>query len=591
MRSSTMRRVMAWALIALGVGGAPALAQEHIPGKVEVAWDRYYTYEQLVEQMKAIATAYPTLCTVKSIGKSGQGRDVYIAVVNNPATGDDTSKPAMWIDGNVHGNEIQAGEVVVYTLWYLTKAFGKNERITELLNDYAFYLLPSQNPDGRDNWFNAPNNSSSSRSNLRPEDDDQDGLIDEDGPDDLDGDGSITTMWMPDPNGRWVRSNTDARVFVRLPDGKRPLDGKAYTPIGQEGIDNDGDGLFNEDGPGGDDMNRNWPSDWQPNFVQGGAGLFPLSNPEPRAIATFIMAHPNIAGVQSYHNAGGMILRGPGASYRESTYPGDDRGTYDEIARIGEQMLPYYKSMVIYRDLYTVHGGFVNWTAEGLGIFSFTNEMWNDNKYFYRDGGDEDERNWIWRDKLNFGQVFKDYTEFDHPRYGKVLIGGPNKWSSRVTPTFMLEEECHRNFAFTMLHAENMPRLRFGKTEVKRLSDAVYQVSFELWNDKLIPTRSGIARNSRIGPADILFTTPADAALDHDHSHPSVVTAGTLSSWIDTQFDAVTHEPGRLLNDRGIPGKTFRLFRVIVKGAEGSKIRLRYESQKAKTVETVVELR
>ena len=579
--------------LALGVAcsASPSLAQTHIPAKVEIAWDRYYTYPELVQQMQDIATAYPTICTVKSIGKSGQGRDVYLAIVNNPATGDHTSKPAMWIDGNVHGNEIQAGEVVVYTLWYLTKAFGKNEHLTELLDNYAFYLLPSQNPDGREYWFSGPNTPNSSRSNQRPVDDDQDGLFDEDPPDDLDGDGSITSMWRPDPNGQWVRSNIDARVFVRLPAGKRPLDGNAWSSAGSEGIDNDGDGQINEDGPGGDDMHRTWPSDWQPNYVQGGAGQFPLSNPETRAIAAFIAAHPNIAGVQSYHNTGGMILRGPGASYREGMYPGDDRAAYDEIARIGEQMLPHYRSMVIYRDLYTVHGGFVNWTAEGLGIFSFTNEMWSTEKYFYREGGDDEERSWIWRDKLNFGQVFKDYTEFDHPRYGKVLIGGPNKWSARVTPTFMLEEELHRNFAFTMLHAEHMPRLRFGKNEVKQLSPGVWSITVEIWNDQLIPTRSGIARANRIGPADLLFCYPQNEAFNRDKASAAVLSAGTLGSWIDKQFDAVTHEPGRLQNDRGIPGNSYRLFRFIVKGSEGENVKLRYESEKAKTIETSIELR
>lgn len=573
------------------VAAAPSLAQPHIPSKVEIAWDRYYTYPELVDQVNRIAAAYPDICKVVTIGKSRQGRDLIVAIVNNPATGPDTSKPAMWIDGNVHGNEIQAGEVVVYTLWYLTKAFGNNQQLTTLLDNYAFYLLPSQNPDGRDYWFEGPNTPHSSRSNQRPVDDDQDGLFDEDPPDDLDGDGSITTMWRPDPNGQWVRSRTDPRVFVRLKQGERAADGDAWTNVGSEGIDNDNDGLINEDGPGGDDMNRDWPSDWLPSYVQGGAGQFPLANPETSAIARFILDHPNIAGVQSYHNTGGMILRGPGAGYRESMYTADDRAAYDEIARVGEQMLPHYRSMVIYRDLYTVHGGFVNWTAEGLGIFSFTNEMWSTAKYFYREEGDADERQWIWRDRLNFGEVFKDYTEYDHPRYGKVLIGGPNKWASRVTPTFMLEEELHRNFAFTMLHADHMPLLRFGRIETAQFGPGVWSITFELWNDKLIPTRSGVARNNRIGPADLLFCRPAGEPFNRDASSTSVITSGRVSSWLDRQFDAVAHEPGRIQNHAGIPGKSYRIFRFLVKGAAGDQYIIRYESRKAKTVETTVELR
>jgi len=583
-RRARVASVLGLVLGAVGLLTPVAHAQENIPSKVEIAWNRYYTYEELIAHAQQLAAAYPDIVKPVNIGKSGQGRDMWVFIVNNPATGPDTSKPAMWIDGNVHGNEIQAGEVVLYTLWYLTKANGVNPQLTKLLENYSFYLLCSQNPDGRDNWFKAANTPNSSRSNLRPVDDDQDGVADEDGPDDLDGDGSITSMWKEDPEGEWNRSETDPRVFIRVKPGEKGH----WRPLGSEGIDNDGDGEINEDGPGGDDMNRNWPSDWQPNFVQGGAGLFPFSNPEPRAIGMFIMDHPNIAGVQSYHNAGGMILRGPGASYREGVYGGEDRAAYDEIARVGEQMLPYYRSMVIYRDLYTVHGGFVNWTAEGLGIFSFTNEMWNDSKYFYREGGDDAERNDIWRNRMNFGQVFKDYTEYNHPKYGKILIGGPNKWSSRVTPTFMLEEECHRNFAFTMFHADNMPMLAFGRTEVAKAGN-LWTITLEIKNDKLIPSRSGIARGNRIGTVDLLTCRGKSEAPGA--ASKVVVTAGSVSRFDDKTIDPIQHEPWRVQLPGGIPGKGRRLFRFYVTGNEGDDVVFTYTSQKAKTVETTVKLK
>jgi hypothetical protein len=172
-----------------------------------------------------------------------------------------------------------------------------------------------------------------------------------------------------------------------------------------------------------------------------------------------------------------------------------------------------------------------------------------------------------------------------------VLIGGPNKWASRVTPTFMLEEELHRNFAFTMLHAESMPLLRFGKAETKEMSPGVWSITVEIWNDKLIPTRSGIARNNRIGAPDILYCRPASEAFNRDGSSAAVVAAGSVPGWLDRQFDAVRHEPGRMQNDRGIPGNSLRLFRFIVRGAGGEGVTLRYESPKAKTIETTIPLR
>jgi hypothetical protein len=567
------------AALVVACAGAAARAQENIPAKVEIPFNRYYKYVELEEWFKKIAAAYPEIVELREIGKSGEGRSLWVAIVNNPKTGPHTSKPAMWIDGNVHGNEIQASEAVLYSLWYLTKAYGHNPDLTKLLDNYSFYFLPSQNPDGREHWFLDAQTSSTSRTNRRPVDNDRDGLFDEDGPDDLDGDGSITQMWKADPNGRWIRDRNDPRVFIRVADDEKG----EWTYLGQEGIDNDGDGQINEDGPGGDDMNRNWPSDWQPDYVQFGAGLYPFSDPEPRAVGRFIMDHPNIAATQSYHNAAGMILRGPGAAYRENMYPPSDVRVYDEIGHKGEDLLPYYRYLVIYSGLYTVYGGFVNWCAEGLGIFSFTNEMWTESKYFQRDVSNPDEkRMWLFRDRLQFGQTFTPYHEFDHPQFGKVLIGGLNKWSSRVTPTFMLEEECHRNFGFTMFHADQMPIVRFGRTDVvKGAAPDTWVVTTEVHNDKLIPTRSGVARMKGIGTNDLLTCEPASA----------VSAAGTLDSWLDQRIDEVRHEPARIQLPGGIPGRSQVIFRYYLTGHAGDKITLRFAAEKAKGIEQVVELK
>ncbi len=549
-----------------------ARSQENIPGKVDIAFNRYYTYEELLDHLHAIADAYPDIVTLTHIGDSGQGRPMYVATVNAPGTGPDTSKPSMWIDGNVHGNEIQAAEVVLYSLWYLTKAYGHNEDLTKLLDTHSFYFLLSQNPDGREYWMTHANTPHSSRWNQKPVDNDHDGLFDEDGPDDLDGDGSITTMWIKDPDGRWKRDENDPRIFRRVKEDEQG----EWTRLGEEGIDNDGDGRINEDGPGGNDMNRGWPTDWKPSYIQWAAGVYPLANPETKAIADFILTKPNIMASQSYHNFGGMLLRGPGAKYMESAYPREDRKVYDEIGKKGEDILPYYKYMVIYKDLYGVHGGFVNWMAEGLGAYSFTNELWTPSKYFQRDIEPDEERAWFFRDKLQFGQTFTPYKEYDHPQYGKVLIGGLNKWSMRTTPTFMLEEECHRNFAFTMFHADQMAELSWGPVSVKQTPSGLWIATVEVKNDHLMPTRSGIQAKAHIGENDLLICQP---------SQGEVVLAGKINDRRDRTMDEIRHEPGRIQLVRGVPGHGRVLYRFYIKGTQGESVTLRYQAQRARDIE------
>src|SRR5262249_21985787 len=369
---------------ALAALAAAASAQDTRVPRVQIAWDRLYDYDGIVGLCQQLADANPELCRLQWLGESFEGRNMPLLVISNPHTGPEEGKSAMWVDGNVHGNEVQGGEACVYLAWLLLERHGELPEITQLVDDRAFYICPMVNPDGREAWFRDPNTPSSSRSGRAPVDDDHDGLFDEDPPNDLDGDGEILQMRVrvPPGEGTYRVSPDDPRRMEAVPKEKRQELGADIIPLGLEGIDDDGDGRINEDGPGGYDLNRNWPSDWQPEWIQGGAGAFPLCYQEPDHIARFLLAHPNVAAVQSFHNNGGMILRGPGTKSREDFYPGQDREVYDAIAKEGEAILPYYKSMVIWKDLYEVHGGFVNWAAEGLGIIAFTNEMWNDDQYF-----------------------------------------------------------------------------------------------------------------------------------------------------------------------------------------------------------------
>jgi hypothetical protein len=369
-----------------------------------------------------------------------------------------------------------------------------------------------------------------------------------------------------------------------VPVDKRVEWGADYVHLGREGIDNDGDGRVNEDGPGGYDLNRNWPSDWQPEHIQNGAGLYPFSHPESAAIGRFIIAHPNIAAVQSFHNSGGMILRGPGSAARESFYPVSDLRAYDAIARDGEKILPHYRALVIWKDLYDVHGGFVNWTAEGLGIVSFTNEMWEEGQYFgpsLGDGDDvnvgSDENQHFFDDRLMFGETWVDWHPAQHPQYGDVELGGFRKMTWRVPPAFMIEEMLHRNAAFCVYHATQLPKVVAGDVSVEPAAGGagdMHVVTVEFRNERWIPTRTALAGERGIGRPDIVTIEGEDL---------TVIAGGAGADRFElSKFDAVEHEPARLRLESGIPGHGTVRLRWIVRGSGGFRVRL--EMRQAGTV-------
>ncbi len=361
--------------VSMGAGQQPPSGSDpHY--KVRLDFNRWHDVAELKSDFETLQKAWPKFLKVSSLGTSHDGRDIILMTVNNPDTGPESGKAGMYIEANVHGNEIQGGEVALYTIWYLMENYGRIDRITRLVDERVFYIIPTVNPDGRDHFLQGTG--AGARTGHVPVDDDNDGTADEDGDDDLNGNGVIEQIRKYVPGQGTLRKNAqDPRILEPVPAGQTG----DYVLLGSEGIDNDGDGRVNEDPVGGYDGNRNWASNWQPNYIQGGAMDYPFQLPEAKAVNDFLKAHPNIAGVQSYHNSGGMILRGPGAEW-QGEYPRSDVTAYDELGRQGERMLPYYRYLVIWSGLYTVHGGFIDWTNDGLGILSFSNELWNGGQDF-----------------------------------------------------------------------------------------------------------------------------------------------------------------------------------------------------------------
>jgi hypothetical protein len=576
----------------LTASSAPAQKASDPAFKVKLDFDRWHDCGELYTDMKRLQAAFPKFLKLESIGKSYEGRDLWLMTVNNPATGPESGKAGMYIEANVHGNEIQGGEVCLYTIWYLMENYGRIPDITRLVDERVFYIIPTVNPDGRQYFMEGPGGNA--RSGHVPVDDDNDGLVDEDGPEDINGNGIIEQIrkYVPGQgNYRLSRANPD--VLEPVPYGETG----DYILLGQEGVDNDGDGRVNEDGPGSYDPNRNWPSDWQPDYVQSGAMDYPFQLPEAKAVSDFLKAHPNIAGVQSYHNSGGMILRGPGAE-AVGEYPATDVRFYDELGQNGERILPFYRYIVIWSGLYTVHGGFIDYTNDGLGIISFSNELWNNGQYFTSPELKEEQADpsspiapaqsrYYFDHYLEFGDEYVKWTPFDHPQFGKVEMGGVwKKYQGRVPPRFMNEELCHRNMAFSLYQADQMPLVRAAGTEVEKIGGNVYRVFVDIANPKVAPTvMARAAQNATVRP-DLLLTEGRDvevvAASFIDDK--TVYKANPSVTPLVEQKDLK-----RILIRNGQPGKTTRTAVLIVKGS--GPMTVTYDSVKGGKVSQTVTLK
>ena len=493
--------------------------------KVAVSWNKYYDHAGITDILRKIAKAHPNLARLESIGKSFGGKDIWCISVTDYAKGDPNKKPGMYIDGNIHSNEVQGSEFSLYTAWYLTESFYDTKFIKELLADKIFYIIPTINPDARDVFFKMPNNASSPRSGIVPIDNDMDGLVNEDGYDDLDGDGNIVLMRRKNPNGRFNadRSNPN-RMLPASTDEKGE-----YEFLGVEGIDNDGDGVVNEDGGQFEyDPNRDWGWNWQPNYIQNGAYKYPFSLPENRAVFEFVMKHPNIAAGQTYHNAGGMVLRGPGAMEDLGTYNPADVQVYDAIGKKGEEIIPGYKYLIVYKDLYSVFGGELDWFYGSRGIYTFSNELWTPYLMFNTDATRDpnDDATFRFDRYLLFKDAFVEWHEYNHPQYGKIEIGGFKKNFTRMHPGFLLESDAHRNMAFTIYHAYHTPKLEIDTIMEKDLGDGLKEITAVIGNKRLMPTHSSQDLKYKIERPDYISLTGAKviAGMIVENRNPNATT-------------------------------------------------------------------
>ena len=524
--------------------------------KVQASWNKYYTNQGVADLCSKLAKTYPDLVTMETIGKSYQGRDIYLLTITDKKTRDHSQKPGFWIDGNIHSTELQGTEIALYTAWYLCEMFDENDLIRKLLAERTFYIAPTINPDGREYFTSS---TVPPRSGLAPRDNDRDGLVDEDGSDDLNGDNEISQMRIKSPRGNMKIDPSDPRKMIRV----KPYERGDYELLGSEGFDNDGDGLINEDGPGGYDGNRDWGFNWEPNYVQNGADKYPFSFPENQAVRDFVKNHPNIAASQSFHNSGGMILRGPSIKGGGAeAYSRNDDEVIEKIGRTGEKIIPGYRLLTIWKDMYTVWGGELDW-MHGNGCFVYSNELWTSYLMFY-DSTNTDQ--YEFDRLLLFDDAFIPWQKATHPQYGEVEIGGFKKTLGRLHPGFLIETDAHRNAAFCIYNAYELPLLGVTNITIKPLEGGLKEVSATIENKRMIPTHSASNIKFRIDPPDYVF-------LD----------GGTVLSGMivdDVLLNRTTEQkknPQRLeLNN--ISGNSQADVRWIVKG--GSKFTVRVESVK-----------
>lgn len=471
-------------------------------------FSRYFNNEELDATAQGWAESYPQLIDVSELGKSHESKGIPLLTLTCKETGEPSDKPAVWIDANIHATEVAGTTVALHIAHTLLSGYGGDARCTRLLDKAVFYIVPRLNPDGAA-WAlaGAPRYI---RSGTRPfpYSERAAGLHEED----IDGDGRVLQMRIPDSNGDWKVSSLESRLMEKR--GPDEQEGTFYRLLPEGRLeDYDGVNIKVARPLQGLDFNRNFPFEWQPDSTQAGAGPFPTSEREIRAAAEFISRNNNINLALSYHTQSGVILR-PFSTRPDEKMETNDLWVFELMGERGKELTGYPCLSVYHGFRYhpkeVTTGAFDDWVYDHLGIFSFTIELWDLPgragikerdfiEWFRKHPHEEDVRILNWLEENGDAEPYVAWYPFEHPQLGAVEIGGYDQmYTWRNPPPGLMGEEAETNTAYALALADMLPRLSLHTLEVERLSDSGdFRIRLIVENSGFMPTYTSEQGRSR----------------------------------------------------------------------------------------------
>jgi hypothetical protein len=494
-----------------------------------LAQNQYTCYKSMIQKIDALTKDYPALCSARSLAKSAGNYEIMVMTIG---TGDSDNKPGIAILGGIEGSYILGKELALGFASSLLKESSTAD-IKALLDNLTFYVFPDVSPDATEQWFRELKYERNI--NAHSTDDDRDFSIDEDPYEDLDNNGFITLIRISDPAGTYTESTDDNRIMVQA-DLSKGQTGSFL--VYSEGIDNDKDGLFNEDGPGGVNFNRNLTYNYEE--FGANAGLHPVSEPESKAVLDFLFDHYNIyatfafgpqdnlnpqqrpsgpggipgsaqaqdqPSVQFQGRSQPIMGQGPAGGGQMPSGGGQRRmmGMNRKITTVQKSDEVIVKLVSDkYREIAgtrgtppvkTAPGNFMEWSYYHYGRYSFSTPAWwvpverdrNTEATFLK-----------YAEENKIEDVFVPWTEINHPDFPgkKTEVGGIKPFSMINPPADKLEDLISKNYKFITAVAAMHPELEFLDTKIENMGDNVFRVTLKVHNKGIFATCAESGQNN-----------------------------------------------------------------------------------------------
>ncbi|HMR56929.1 MAG TPA: M14 family metallopeptidase [Cyclobacteriaceae bacterium] len=514
----------------------------------------YRNHAQLSQKLKSLEASSAGLAKLRSITKTAGGKDIWLMEVGS---GDRSAHPAIAVVGGVEGSLLFSQELAVGFIEKLL-AGAKTDSIKNLLATTTFYVYPSMSPDASEQYFASLKYER--RGNTSATDDDRDGKTNEDPFEDLNGDGIITMMRVEDVTGKWKSHAADARVMVLANTEKGERGNyQLYT----EGIDNDKDNAYNEDGEGGIHFNKSLTFD--PPYFTPGAGEHPVSELENRALLDLLHEQANVFAVVTFGPANNLAE--PWKFDRSKTTMRVITGILSGDAQINKQVSELYKKSVNTKDApgaAATKGDFVQWAYFHYSRLSFSTPGWwvpkfeipKDSAAAKKYKANEDKNTDVdflrWAEKEGM-DVFVPWKKINHPDFpGKTVeVGGFKPFVKSNPPAKAMDKATSDHTKFLIALANIKPEVELLNQKTESLGNGISRVTATIHNKGLLPAVADIGtRNYWVKLINVSLTLDKEQSLV---SGNRVVVVNNLQPGESKEVSWLVKGKGTVILEAGAP--------------------------------------
>lgn len=464
---------------------------------------KYLRNDELEAQMRAWSQAFPEIVRLRSIGRSIEGHDLWMSTLGPDP---ERVRPSVWVDGNMHAIELCGSSVALAIAEDVIRLHVDPDaplhalpaHLRARVRDVVFHILPRICPDGAECVLGEGRYVRSNPRDRRLHKQHARWIGK-----DVDGDGAALTMRKKDPGGEFVESSE----FPGLLLPRRIEDAGPFYKVYPEGVIENFDGSRVPDpwflSDNEVDLNRNFPWFWAPEHEQEGAGPFPTSEPESRAVVDFHVAHPEIFAWLNLHTFGGVFIRPLGHSSDKKMDAGD-LALFRQLEQWGEEIVGYpmvsgYEEF-LYEPDKPLHGDLSDFGFNQRGCIAYVCELWDLFKQIgiARKKPFTDHYTHVTREEMiklaqwdrdhNQGRVMRPWKSFVHPQLGEVEVGGMDTRVGMSNPPYeMLPEICEKQSSMFLRVASLAPSI-VVETSVTDVGDGVHRIDATIANHGYLPT-------------------------------------------------------------------------------------------------------